>query len=197
MFESIQDFMGGLIDRNKLVDNMALCAEYIGALPETRDRLDLFIEEIKDAKTDDDVKNLLNSNSLYYMGVQPDAFKLLDLATRTNGGFIPLLDPAQLAAFIDLCMEHNDEERLFRLAYNYDGLIFDKSNIEDYYINHNNVFYLNEMACNNLAGLNYDKLIETIINSGQIDELKYFVTNISDKSVDISKVIAKIKELEN
>ena len=195
MFESIQDYMMEIIDRNKLVDNMANCEEYLEASPDIRNKLDLFIEDIKEAKTEEDVKTLLNSNALYDMGVQPDAFKLLDLATRKNGGYIPIIDPAVLAAFIDLCIENNDDERLFRLAYNYNNLIFDKSTIEDYYISHNNIFYLNEMACNDLIGIHYDKIIEELLKAEQLDELKYFASNISDKTIDISKVIKRIKEL--
>lgn len=196
MFESIQDYMCKEIDKEKLVDNMTLCDEYQNASQDIKDKLDLYIEDIKDAQTEDEVINLLNPNFLYDLGIQPDSLKLLDLATRTNGGVIPVLDPAQLAAFIDLCMENTDDERLFRLVFNYDSLLFDKTKIEDYFINNNNVFYVCEMACHDLIGVHYEKLRDVLLNSNQLDELKYFATNVSDKNLDISSVLAKIKELD-
>ena len=197
MFESIQDYLSKVIDKDELVKNFSLCEEYQNANKEVKDKLDLLIEDIKSADTDEEIIKLLNPNTFSDLGIQPEPLKLLDLATRTNGGFIPLLDPAELAAFIDLWIEHNDEERLFRLAYNYNDLIFDKTKIENYYIKHNNSFYLNEMACNDLVGIHYNKIMEALLNNNQLDELKYFATNISDKTVNIRKVLDKIKELEN
>ena len=85
---------------------------------------------------------------------------------------------------------------MFRLVFNYDSLLFDKTKIEDYFINNNNVFYVCEMACHDLIGVHYEKLRDVLLNSNQLDELKYFATNVSDKNLDISSVLAKIKELD-
>ena len=79
MFESIQDYMCKEIDKEKLVDNMTLCDEYQNASQDIKDKLDLYIEDIKDAQTEDEVINLLNPNFLYDLGIQPDSLKLLDL----------------------------------------------------------------------------------------------------------------------
>lgn len=196
MFESIQDYLNKLIDKDTLLENLVLCDEYSEANQSVKEQLDLFIEDIKDAKDDNKLLEILSSDYLFDIGVQPDQYKLLDLATRTNGGAIPFLDPAVLAAFIDLCIENDDDERLFRLAYNYDEMMFDKTKIEDYFINSNNIFYVNELACNDLKGINYEKLKKVILDSNQLDELKYFATNVYDKSIDISSVLEKIKELD-
>ena len=197
MFESIQDYMAKIIDKDKLVEALSLCEEYQEAELDIKSKLDLFIEDIKDAKTDQEVLDLLKSDVLYNLGFSPDSYKLLDLATRIVGNVVPLLVPAQLAAFIELCIEHNDDERLFRLAYNYNDILFDKTKFEDYYIKHNNIFYINEIACKNLIGIHYDRLVDTMAKSNQLDELKYFAENINNKNVDITKVLNRIKELEN
>ncbi len=196
MFESIQDFIGKEIDKAKLLENLSYCDEYINADSHVKEELDLFIEDIKEAKSDEEVIKLLESNFLFNLGIQPNPYKLLDLATRTNGGIIPVIDPGELSAFIDLCIEHEDDERLFRLAFNYNSLLFDKTKIEDYYIDRNNVFYVCELACNDLQGIHYDRLIEAMLRADDINELKYFAANISDKTVNINRILEKIKELD-
>ena len=197
MFESIQDYMDKLIDLDELIERMITSEEYQNVSNSRKEKIDMFIENLKDAKSEEEIINMFYSDAFLNLDVPIDYHKLLDLATRTSGGFGPVLEPGELAAFIDLCIMHNDDERLFRLAYNYDEDLFDKEKIEDYFIRNKNVFYINELACNNLHGLHYDVLIDALVNSDQLDELKYFVANVSDKNVNVIKVLNRIKELEN
>ena len=197
MFESIQDFFNKTIDKEKLIENIIESEEYIKAEKKIKEQLDMFIENIKDAKNYEEVTKVLDLDYLDSLNIGLDEFKLLDLATRLRGGFVPTLELGELMAFIELSIEHNDDERVLRLTYNYNDYIDDKTIIEDYFINNDNYFYITELATNNLTGVDYDRLVEAIIKCNSIEELDFFATNISNKNTDISKVLKRIKELSN
>ena len=197
MFESIQDFFNKTIDKEKLIENIIESEEYVKAEKKVKEQLDMFIENIKDAKNYEEVTKVLDLDYLDSLNIGLDEFKLLDLATRLRGGFVPTLELGELMAFIELSIEHNDDERVLRLTYNYNDYIDDKTIIEDYFINNDNYFYITELATNNLTGVDYDRLVEAIIKCNSIEELDFFVTNISNKNTDISKVLKRIKELSN
>ena len=197
MFESIQDFFNKTIDKEKLIENIIESEEYIKAEKKIKEQLDMFIENIKDAKNYEEVTKVLDLDYLDSLNIGLDEFKLLDLATRLRGGFVPSLELGELMAFIELSIEHNDDERVLRLTYNYNDYIDDKTIIEDYFINNDNYFYITELATNNLTGVDYDRLVEAIIKCNSIEELDFFATNISNKNTDISKVLKRIKELSN
>lgn len=197
MFESIQDFFNKTIDKEKLIENIIESEEYVKAEKKIKEQLDMFIENIKDAKNYEEVTKVLDLDYLDSLNIGLDEFKLLDLATRLRGGFVPTLELGELMAFIELSIEHNDDERVLRLTYNYNDYIDDKTIIEDYFINNNNYFYITELATNNLTGVDYDRLVEAIIKCNSIEELDFFATNISNKNTDISKVLKRIKELSN
>lgn len=197
MFESIQDFFNKTIDKEKLIENIIESEEYVKAEKKVKEQLDMFIENIKDAKNYEEVTKVLDLDYLDSLNIGLDEFKLLDLATRLRGGFVPTLELGELMAFIELSIEHNDDERVLRLTYNYNDYIDDKTIIEDYFINNNNYFYITELATNNLTGVDYDRLVEAIIKCNSIEELDFFATNISNKNTDISKVLKRIKELSN
>ena len=197
MFESIQDFFNKTIDKEKLIENIIESEEYVKAEKKVKEQLDMFIENIKDAKNYEEVTKVLDLDYLESLNIGLDEFKLLDLATRLRGGFVPTLELGELMAFIELSIEHNDDERVLRLTYNYNDYIDDKTIIEDYFINNDNYFYITELATNNLTGVDYDRLVEAIIKCNSIEELDFFATNISNKNTDISKVLKRIKELSN
>ena len=197
MFKSIQDFFNKTIDKEKLIENIIESEEYVKAEKKVKEQLDMFIENIKDAKNYEEVTKVLDLDYLESLNIGLDEFKLLDLATRLRGGFVPTLELGELMAFIELSIEHNDDERVLRLTYNYNDYIDDKTIIEDYFINNNNYFYITELATNNLTGVDYDRLVEAIIKCNSIEELDFFATNISNKNTDISKVLKRIKELSN
>ena len=197
MFESIQDFFNKTIDKEKLIENIIESEEYVKAEKKVKEQLDMFIENIKDAKNYEEVTKVLDLDYLESLNIGLDEFKLLDLATRLRGGFVPTLELGELMAFIELSIEHNDDERVLRLTYNYNDYIDDKTIIEDYFINNNNYFYITELATNNLTGVDYDRLVRAIIKCDSIEELDFFATNISNKNTDISKVLKRIKELSN
>lgn len=197
MFESIQDFFNKTIDKEKLIENIIESEEYVKAEKKIKEQLDMFIESIKDAKNYEEVTKVLDLDYLDSLNIGLDEFKLLDLATRLRGGFVPTLELGELMAFIELSIEHNDDERVLRLTYNYNDYIDDKTIIEDYFINNDNYFYITELATNNLTGVDYDRLVRAIINCNSIEELDFFATNISNKNTDISKVLKRIKELSN
>ena len=197
MFESIQDFFNKTIDKEKLIENIIESEEYVKAEKKVKEQLDMFIENIKDAKNYEEVTKVLDLDYLDSLNIGLDEFKLLDLATRLRGGFVPTLELGELMAFIELSIEHNDDERVLRLTYNYNDYIDDKTIIEDYFINNNNYFYITELATNNLTGVDYDRLVRAIIKCDSIEELDFFATNISNKNTDISKVLKRIKELSN
>ena len=197
MFESIQDFFNRTIDKEKLIENIIESEEYVKAEKKIKEQLDMFIENIKDAKNYEEVTKVLDLDYLESLNIGLDEFKLLDLATRLRGGFVPTLELGELMAFIELSIEHNDDERVLRLTYNYNDYIDDKTIIEDYFINNDNYFYITELATNNLTGVDYDRLVEAIIKCNSIEELDFFATNISNKNTDISKVLKRIKELSN
>ena len=197
MFESIQDFFNKTIDKEKLIENIIESEEYVKAEKKIKEQLDMFIENIKDAKNYEEVTKVLVLDYLESLNIGLDEFKLLDLATRLRGGFVPTLELGELMAFIELSIEHNDDERVLRLTYNYNDYIDDKTIIEDYFINNNNYFYITELATNNLTGVDYDRLVRAIIKCNSIEELDFFATNISNKNTDISKVLKRIKELSN
>lgn len=197
MFESIQDFFNKTIDKEKLIENIIESEEYVKSEKKIKEQLDMFIENIKDAKNYEEVTKVLDLDYLDSLNIGLDEFKLLDLATRLRGGFVPTLELGELMAFIELSIEHNDDERVLRLTYNYNDYIDDKTIIEDYFINNDNYFYITELATNNLTGVDYDRLVEAIIKCNSIEELDFFATNISNKNTDISKVLKRIKELSN
>ena len=196
MFNSIQDYVDRIITKEQLLNDIITSKEYTEATPEIRNRLDLYIEDLKDAKSFEDERILLGFDYITSLGVELTPIKLFDLASRVGGGTVPILDIAVLTAFVDSCIIKKDDERLLRLAYNYNKAIPDKSVIEDYYINDNNVPYLIEVACNDLIGLHYDKIIDFLAKSNKLEELKAFASNFSVPNVDISKVLDRIKELE-
>ena len=196
MFNSMQDYMDRIITKEQLLNDIITSEEYAEATPEIRNRLDLYIEDLKDAKSFEDERVLLGFDYITSLGVELTPIKLFDLASRVGGGTIPILDIAELTAFIDSCIIKKDDERLLRLAYNYNKAIPDKSVIEDYYINDNNVPYLIELACNDLIGLHYDKITDFLAKSNELEELKAFASNFTVPNVDISKVLDRIKEIE-
>lgn len=178
MFNNIQDYLCGEIDLKNLIDNIEVTEEYIKADKETKKKIDSFFEELKNESNEINIIEKLSDIDYFInMGIEIDAISLLDLATRTNGGPVPYLDPGELLAFIDTCIEKKDDERVMRLAYNYDAMIYDKSKIEDYYIESKNAFYLNELAFNNLQGIHYDKIEKALEEIGNKEEIEYFKNN--------------------
>ena len=197
MFESIQDYLCGEIDKEKLFENMTLCKEYQNANKEVKDGLDLYIEELKDITDENEFISRLTDNVVFTnLKIVVEDIDVFNLATRTCGGPVPNIEPAILLGFIDAAIEEKDDERVFRLAYNYDDMLLDKSIIEDYYIQNKNAFYINELACNDLININLDKLANALIELGNIEELKYFNDHISDEQYNKSKILNKIIELE-
>ena len=197
MFELFQDYMNKYIDEDELVVKLPLCQEYNEASPEIKKKLDVFIDMIDVAASYEAVVDIITSDYLYNLGIEPDIFKVLELATRIRGGIVPELNPEELAAFIDLSIEHNDDERVMRLACNYNYLLVDKTKIEDYFIGKRDIRYIIELGCNMLIGIHYDRIIDALVRYGKVEELKFFCENISDKRINLQKVIERIKELSN
>ena len=197
MFELFQDYMNKYIDEDELVVKLPLCQEYNEASPEIKKKLDVFIDMIDVAASYEAVVDIITSDYLYDLGIEPDIFKVLELATRIRGGIVPELNPEELAAFIDLSIEHNDDERVMRLACNYNYLLVDKTKIEDYFIGKRDIRYIIELGCNMLIGIHYDRIIDALVRYGKVEELKFFCENISDKRINFQKVIERIKELSN
>ena len=195
MFEIIQDYLCKEIDKKTLINELTNCKDYKNNTPEVKQQLDYYIEDLKDIEDEKElIYKLTDYNFFYQLGIIPDTTELFVLATRTCGGPVPILDTPVLYGFIDAAIEKKDDERIFRLAYNYDDILVDKAIIEDYYIKNKNAFYINEIACNNLTNMNTSKLADALINIGNIAELKYFVSNVSDKQYDASKIKSIIKE---
>ena len=197
MFESIQDYLCQEIDKEKLYENMVLCKEYQNGSDEVKQGIDLFIEELKDIKDENEFIQKLTDNVVFNnLKIVVEDIDVFNLATRTCGGPVPNIEPAILLAFIDAAMEENDDERVFRLAYNYDDMLLDKSIIEDYFIKNKNAFYINELACNDLININLDKLANALIELEDKEELRYFADHISDEQYNKNKLLEKIIELD-
>ena len=128
MFESIQDYLCQEIDKEKLYENMVLCKEYQNGSDEVKQGIDLFIEELKDIKDENEFIKKLTDNVVFNnLKIVVEDIDVFNLATRTCGGPVPNIEPAILLAFIDAAMEENADERVFRLAYNYDDMLLVKS----------------------------------------------------------------------
>lgn len=198
MFESIQDYICEEIDKDKLFENMVLCKEYQNGDQVFKDAIDLFIEELKDIKDEDEFITKLTDNKIFNdLKYIVDPIDVYNLATRTCGGPVPNVEPAILLGFIDAAIEEHDDERVFRLAYNYDDMLLDKSIIEDYFIDNKNAFYINELACNDLININLDKLANALIKLENKEELRYFANHISDSQYNKNKILEKIIELDS
>ncbi len=198
MFESIQDYLSNEIDKEELYYNIIHSKQYVDSSNLTKSQLDLFIEELKDIKDENKfIKMITNNDYFVKIGIPITEIDIFNLATRTCKGPIPILEPPILYGFLDAAIEKKDDERIFRLVYNYDNAFFDKTEIEDYFIKNKNAFYINELACNDISNINIDKLANALIKIENLEELKYFVNNVYDKNYDKTKVINKIKELEN
>ena len=172
MFESIQDYMDKLIDLDELIERMITSEEYQNVSNSRKEKIDMFIENLKDAKSEEEIINLFYSDAFLNLDVPIDYHKLLDLATRTSGGFGPVLEPGELAAFIDLCIMHNDDERLFRFVLYDIIIILSVLTVKNYYRV-------------SVLLIRYDRVIAERI------------ANVSDKNVNVIKVLNRIKELEN
>ncbi len=197
MFESIQDYLCEEIDKEKLFENMALCKEYQNGSQEVKEGIDLFIEELKEIQDENEFIKRLTDNVVFNkLKIVVDDIDVFNLATRTCGGPVPNIEPAILLGFIDAAIEEKDDERVFRLAYNYDDMLLDKSIIEDYYIANKNAFYINELACNDLININLDKLVNALIEIGNKEELRYFVDHVSNKQFNKNRILEKIIELD-
>ena len=198
MFESIQDYLCNEIDKETLLKNILNSEKYTNSNDETKHKLDLFVEELKDTDNEEKfVQAITNMEFFYSIDVAPDEIEIFNLATRTCGGIVPFIEPIRLLSYLNTAIEKNDDERVFRLVYNYDGVFNDKSKVEDYYIKTKNAFYINELACNDLTNINTDKLANSLIDIGNIEELKYFANNVYDKKYNKQKIIEKIIELES
>ena len=197
MFESIQDYLCQEIDKNKLLENMVLCKEYQNGSPEVKEGIDIFIEELKEAKDEKEFIYKLTNNVIFNnLKIELEDIDVFNLATRTCGGPVPNIEPPILLGFIDAAMDEKDDERVFRLAYNYDDMLLDKSIIEDYYISNKNAFYINELACNDFININLEKLVNALIALEDKEELKYFAEHTNNEQYRF-KVLEKLKELDS
>ncbi len=141
--------------------------------------------------------DLLVNNSVYinYCKKMND-LELLEFITQyISAPITPNIDQETFDDLVNAGIKKDKREALWRLAFNYNGKKKNFSNIEDYFIEKRDDYYLTELISAVQEDLNIDKLIKKVINTKD----KKFINSCGNRAKNIGifteEEFEKLKEL--
>ncbi|HOP66020.1 MAG TPA: hypothetical protein PLX66_03290 [Bacilli bacterium] len=162
-----------------------------------------FIEDLKQKinnfKADkttlrNNIGNLLTFCPLYIEILKNmETIELMELITNYIGGAMPNIDKKTLNAVIDEAIKTKLPENGWRIAFNYDKQLKNKSKIENFIVSTGSGYHIAEMANAGFIGIHINKLVEGIIATKDVKEMSYFIISV-DKEILGTKNKTKIEE---
>lgn len=136
-------------------------------------------EKIKDGgKRFDSILNILEENNYInnYLLNMTDK-EMFDLITHYIKVPKPLeINDKKFVDLVNLGIEEEKKEGLWRLAFNYEDYNFDYGKIEDYFIELRDVFYLTELVCAVKESLDIISLVKKVLSTND----NKFIKNVTN-----------------
>ena len=120
------------------------------------------------------IANCINENS-YFNKIYESLtdYELLEfIAQYISAPFPPNLTQEEFDRLVNIGIEKDEREWLWRLAFNYEGKSININSIAKYFIDKKDVYYLVELICAVKNNLNIDEIIDMIDDNDLIEELK-------------------------
>lgn len=113
------------------------------------------------------IVNLLSNNLLYKNKYENMNDKeLLDYITQfISAPNVPEINQETFDKLVNIAIQENNKETLWRLAFNYNKKNIDFSDIEDYFIKEKDDYYLIELICAVEEDLNMERLVDKVFNT--------------------------------
>ena len=166
---------------------------------EQQNNIKSLIKEINNSTDSEYITKIIIKNKTYLEVAKEmnDKDLLLMITSYIKSPRVPVIDQSTFNELVDIGIKYDAREKLWRLGFNYGGIIKDFNNIVDYFIKIKDSWYLSELISIIEKYLDIDRLITILSNEKDKEFVKRFIKFCVKYEYLNENKINKLKESVN